>query len=335
MEYGIRIMSITLRDIANDAGVGMSTVSYVLSGSGVNKVGHETRKRILASAEKLGYLPNIGARGLSCGRTFMVGVLLEEQEFASSFYPDILQGLEYVLSKRDYGLLLASYSNEKELKAKCSYLLQRRVDGVAAFSGDWLVDFSSTGQPFLEKHIPIITMTRPFSGIPAVDINAFAIGEMASRYLVGLGHRKIAYAGPEISPRRAGLLSVLGTDSCPTFGKLTSYDFELGVTLFDWIRNLPERPTAVVVESDIAAVALIRTANAAGWKLPRDLSVVGIDGLDLGKISLPALTSVGQPTFERGAKTAELLLKMIDGEEVENFFFEPCMIVRESCCRVE
>ncbi len=329
-------MSVTLKDIASDAGVGMSTVSYVLSGSGVNKVGKETRKRILASAEKLGYLPNIGARGLSCGRTFMVGVLLEEQEFASSFYPDILQGLEHVLNKRDYGLLLASYSNAEEWKAKCSYLLQRRVDGVAAFPGGWLADFSPM-QPsqLLEKRIPMVTMTRSFPGIPSVGINPFAIGETAARYLVELGHRKIAYAGPDSSPRRAGILSVLGTDSCPTFGKLISYDFELGVTLFDWIRTLPDRPTAVVVESDIAAVALIRTANAAGWQLPRDLSVVGIDGLDFGKISLPALTSVGQPTFERGVKTAELLLKLIDGEEVENFFFEPRMIVRESCRRID
>ncbi len=327
-------MSITLKDIASDAGVGMSTVSYVLTGSGVNKVGKETRKRILASAEKLGYLPNIGARGLSCGRTFMIGVLLEEQEFASSFYPDILQGLEHVLNQRNYGLLLASYSSAEELKAKCFYLLQRRVDGVAAFPGAWLDDLSPM-QPLLEKQIPMVTMTRSFPGIPSIGIEPFVIGETAARYLVELGHRNIAYAGPESSPRRTGILSVLGKETCPTFGKLASYDFELGITLFDWIRSLAERPTAVVVESDIAAVALIRTACASGWKLPRDLSVVGIDGLDFGKISLPALTSVGQPTFERGEKTAELLFELIDGRKVDNFFFQPRMIVRESCCSLE
>lgn len=326
-------MSVTLKDIANDAGVGMSTVSYVLSGSGVNKVGRETRKRILASADRLGYLPNIGARGLSCGRTFMIGVLLEEQEFASSFYPDILQGLEHVLSVKNYGVLLASYRSEEELKAKCSYLLQRRVDGVAAFLGEWLISLTPL-QALLEKQIPMVTMVRSFPGIPAVGIDPITIGETAARYLTGLGHRKIAYAGPLSSLRRNGILSVLGADSCPTYGALRLYDFEIGVALFDWIRELPDRPTAVIVESDIAAVALIRTATAHGWKLPQDLSVVGIDGCAFGKISLPALTSVGQPKFERGEKTAELLLDMIAGKEVESFLFAPRMQIRESCCEV-
>ena len=326
-------MSVTLKDIACDAGVGMSTVSYVLSGSGVNKVGKETRKRILASAAKLGYLPNIGARGLSCGRTFMIGVLLEEQEFASSFYPDILQGLEHVLNGRDYGLLLASYSDRQELESRCSYFLQRRVDGVAAFPAGWL-ESAAPLQAFQEKGIPVVTMTRSFPGIPSVGIDPFAIGETAARYLMSLGHRSIAYAGPASSQRRAGILSALGAEECPTYGKLAIYDFELGVELFDWICSLPERPTAVVVESDIAAVALIRTAATRGWRLPHDLSVIGIDGLDLGKISLPALTSVGQPTFERGGKTAELLLDMIGGKPVESFYFQPRMIVRDSCCEI-
>ena len=326
-------MSVTLKDIACDAGVGVSTVSYVLSGSGIDKVSKETHKRILASAEKLGYLPNIGARGLSCGRTFMIGVLLEEQEFASSFYPDILQGLEHVLNGRDYGLLLASYSNRQELESRCFYFLQRRVDGVAAFPASWL-DSAASFEQFQKNNVPVVTMTGSFPGIPSVRIDPFAIGETAARYLMSLNHRNIAYAGPLCSPRRAGILAALGVQECPTYGTLTIYNFELGMALFDWIRNLPERPTAVIVESDIAAIGLIRTATVHGWRIPQDLSVVGIDGLDLGKVSLPALTSVGQPTFERGEKTAELLLNMIDGKSVESFYFQPRMIVRGSCCPI-
>lgn len=326
-------MSVTLKDVAHDAGVGMSTASYVLTGSGVNKVSSETRKQILASAEKLGYMPNILARGLSCGKTFMIGVLLEEQEFANSFYPDILQGLEQVLDRNDYGLLLASYRNQSELETRCSYFLQRHVDGVAVFPAHWL-DNAASLQKIMKRGVPVITMTRSFPGIPSVEITPFAIGETAAQYLVELGHRNIAYAGPIDSPRREGILSVLGKDECPTYGKHANYNFEMGEALFDWLLQLSLRPTAVIVESDIAAVALIRAAALHGLRLPDDLSVVGIDGLDLGRISLPSLTSVGQPTLERGWKAAEMLLDMIAGKTRESFYFHPRMIVRDSCCRI-
>ncbi len=325
-------MKVTLKDIALDAKVGMSTVSYVLAGTSNVKLSQKTREKVLASAEKLGYVPNIGARGLSCGKTFMIGVLIDEQEFSSSFYPEILQGLENMLNAHDYGILLASYSNIDELPEKCSYLLQRRVEGVAVFAGDWI----SSTEPFLnllKNQLPAVMMTVSLAGVISVGTDPVAVGKLAADYLVNLGHREIAYAGPESSLRLTGIRSVLGQTPCQVFGKLQRYDFDIGVELFNWLCSLEKRPSAVIVESDIAAVALIRTAVQYGWKLPQELSIVGIDGLDLGRVSLPALTSVGQPTYLRGQKAGEILLKLINGEPVETPNFEPWMIVRESCCK--
>ncbi len=321
-------MPATLKDIAKDANVAMSTVSYVLSGTGIHKVSEDTCKRILASAKRLHYRPNIKARGLSKGRTYMVGALI--RQLTTSFIPEIIQGLEKVLEDNGCCLILSTYTDSTEFTRKCNYLYQHGVEGVAVLPEEDLPE-PNTGDLGLNR-IPVVSIASTLADYPKVWVDPLAVGRMALRYLAELGHREIAYGGT-LLPRLQGMLELARHYPglrCRCQGDLT-YRPVGGETLLAWLRTLEPFPTAVITDSDIDAIALIQAATRTGIRVPEDLSVVGVDDLEVGRYSLPALTSIGQPKLDQGARAAELLLDAIDGREIHDCILQPFLVERQSC----
>ena len=325
-------MAVTMRDIAKEANVALSTVSYVLSGNGLHKVGEETCKRILDTASRMHYRPNLKARSLSKGRTYIVGALF--RHLTVSFVPEIIAGLEQVLEDNGYCLILATYDSPKQFTEKCNYLYQHGVEGaviIPIFNG---VKFPDIGE-LAQDNIPIVTIGNELGSFPKVLVEPQAVGKYAFDYLAGLGHRRIAYAGC-YAPRVEGMLAaqkhhpgvVLNWKETPLQGK------DAGEEILKYIKSLPELPSAVVTDSDIEAISFMHWAFRAGIRVPEDISVVGIDGMEIGAYANPPLTAVAQPMTEQGRQGGELLLEAINGGKVADRILQPFILERESCRKI-
>lgn len=325
-------MAVTLRDVAKDANVAMSTVSYVLSGSGLHKVSDDTCQRILESARRLHYRPNLKARGLSKGRTYIAGALFRQLNI--SFVPEIIEGLEQVLEENGYCLILATYASPREFTDKCNYLYQHGVEGVAV-----LPLFNDVQEPDIGDlaiaNIPLISIGGAGMEFPKVLVEPHAVGRTAFTYLAEMGHRNIAYAGNYPS-RIHGMR--FAQKKYPDV-KFTWNDDPVSVTgdgesIFKFVMSLDPRPTAVLADCDIDAIAFMHCALRNNFRIPEDFSVVGIDGLEIGAYASVPLTSVGQPTVEQGRQGGKLLLDAMNGKNIEDCILQPFMIERESCRKI-
>lgn len=322
-------MAVTLKDVAKEAQVGVSTVSYVLSGSGLHKVGSDTCQRILEVAHRLHYRPNIQARSLCKGHTFIAGALI--RQLTISFVPEIVEGLEEVLEKNGYCLILATYSTQEEFTQKCNYLYQHGVEAVAIIPLFYDFETADTGE--LESaRIPIITIGKDFGNFTKIMVEPHGVGRQAVNFLASHGHRHIAYIGG-YENRIGGMLEAQKNfpDLKIDFGPVLSADCERDKVIFDYFIKLSPRPTAIVIDSDIDAIAFMHLAIQAGLRIPEDISVLGVDGTDIGRYSNPPLTAVGQPTYEQGRCAAELMLNAIAGNSIIDKIMQPFIIERNSC----
>jgi LacI family transcriptional regulator len=320
-------MTATLKQIAEDAHVAMSTVSYILSGTGRHKFSEATCRKVLESAERLNYRPNLKARALCKGRTYVVGALF--RSLTLSFIPHIIEGFEQVLETNGFGLLLATYTPDNFTR-QCNYLYQHGVEGVAILPSP---DITVPDLGDLERAgIPVISIAESLGNRPKVLVAPEDTGSLPMRYLADHGHRIVAYAGG-FETRRRGIRQVISH----TRGSHCHFLVQNGATFpnvhetFQWLKSLSPFPTAVICDSDTYAVALIQCATQDGLRIPEDLSVIGIDGMDIGNYSLPPLTTVAQQTYEHGIKAGELLLDAINGKEVRDCVMHPTIIERQSC----
>lgn len=325
-------MAVTMRDIAREANVALSTVSYVLSGNGLHKVGEKTCKRILDTANRMHYRPNLKARSLSKGRTYIVGALF--RKLTVSFVPEIIAGLEQVLEDNGYCLILATYDSPQQFTEKCNYLYQHGVEGAVIIPLFNDVKFPDIGE-LAQDNIPIITIGNELGNFPKVLVEPQAVGKYAFTYLAELGHRRIAYAGC-YAPRIKGMLAAHKHHPDVEFNwkdtPLTEKD--TGEEILKYITGLPQLPTAVVTDSDIEAISFMHRAFRSGIRIPEDISVVGIDGMEIGAYTNPPLSAVAQPTIEQGRRGGELLLDAINGCQVEDCILQPFILERESCRKI-
>lgn len=322
-------MAATLKDVALKAGVGISTVSYVINGTGIDKVGEETRKRILSVAAALSYRPSIAARGLRQGKTFLAGGLFPSIE--DSFIPELLQGLEDVLNSHHYSLILCTYKNKKEFEEKCVLLNSKRVDGAIILpdSGN-----SSLGiYKKLLKEMPVVFIAKHIQelAIPYVMVDGQQIGFLGTEHLLKRGHRRIAFLGCGDLTRLNGYMEALKMYSVPFHEELV---FDLNNSkvrsMFHDVITLSPRPTALFAYSDNVAAEIIDEAQLCGIKIPEDLSVVGTDGLSLCSLIRPRLSTVVQPKYEQGFKAGDILMQQINHDHVNSQLLNPYLEERDS-----
>ncbi|MBO7742065.1 MAG: LacI family DNA-binding transcriptional regulator [Victivallales bacterium] len=320
-------MTATLKSIAQDARVAMSTVSYILSGTGLHKFSEETCRKVLESAERLNYRPNLKARALCKGRTYVVGALFRSLTY--SFVPNIIEGFEHVMESNGFCLMLATYTPDNFTR-KCNYLYQHGVEGVAILPSP---DITVPDLGDLERAgIPVISIADSLGNRPKVMVANEETGSLPMNYLADHGHTVVAYAGVD-EARRRGITKALDRHRhthCH-FMQQQCHPLPDVRETFAWLKSLSPFPTAVICDSDTYAVALIQCATQDGLRIPEDLSVMGIDGMDIGNYSLPPLTTVAQQTYEHGIKAGELLLDAINGKEVRDCIMQPTIIERQSC----
>ena len=308
----------TLRDVATRAGVSKATASRVLNGN--VRVDPETRDRVLAAMADLDYTPSATAQRLSSGRTLTISVVTSYVTRPQA--AERLRGVDAVLGDSEFDQVIY---NVETIDKRDQYLRglarAQRTDGLLVISlplSDTDVErLSSAAIPVVvvDAHAPAV------EGLPHVVGDDIQGGELATRHLLGLGHRRIAYLGDEFdnpfgfTSSRHRFMGYEQALAAAGLGVLTQH-VVLGAHSRYEARELairllahPDRPTAIFAASDTQALGVISAAHEAGLRVPDDLSVVGYDDIEMADYL--GLTTVRQGLFESGRIGAELLLSEI------------------------
>ena len=315
----------TIADIARRAGVSKGAVSYALNGQpGVSEA---TRQRIVAIAREIGFNPNSAARALSGASSRAVGLTLSRPARMLSiepFFMGLISGFEQELAARSYALMLQVVASpEMETEVYRRWWGERRVDGV--FVTDLRED--DIRIPVLDElQLPAVVIGGPgdTGRLPQVSSdNAGPIRE-AVAHLIGLGHRRIARVGGPPNMLHTRIRTEAFTEACAALGlpeALTvpsDYTGEQGTRATRELLDAADRPTAIIYDNDVMAVAGLSLAQEMGLSVPADLSIIAWDDSPLCSLVHPPLTALTRDVTAYGAHAARKLLAAIAGEPVSD-----------------
>lgn len=324
-----------IHDVAQLAGVSIATVSRVLQGS--PKVSPNTRNRINEAIEKLNYHPNKLAQNFRTQRTNNILIILPE--LGNTFYAEILAGIESVVNKQGYKILIVSSHGQPALEASLySMLEEKQVDGVINFSASLPAEVM---HKYANQHPVIIACRKLLDGnLPNVAIDNEKASFDIVNYMLNLGHKRFCYlAGPSELPlyndRLLGFRRALALRNITVDENLILHCEPTIQGGYDNVTKLLNRGasfSALVASGDTLAIGAIRALNRFGRAVPSECAVVGFDDIELSSIFSPSLTTVRQPHRQIGIRSAEQLLNIIGGGEpplcTEILNYE--LVIRES-----
>lgn len=316
-------MAITIKDIAERAGVTHSTVSRALHNSPL--ISAETTERVHKVALELGYLPSAAARSLKTHQTHALGVVLSSID--DPFFSEILQGIEDVAQANGYSLFIAA-SQRDPLREQTIVRAMREhsVDGVIICSTSFSV---SQGHSLVQVGVPIVVINNEAAedyrySIYHDDVDGT---RQIARHLIELGHRKIAYLGNALSGRTTlarlnGFRQEMDAAALPIppeyFLQAPGGGPEQGLAGLDLLLDLPDRPTALICFNDMMAIGVLKGLQQLGIQVPAEFSVTGFDNIVFSTYTNPPLTTFDQPKRSIGAKAAEQLLTLLHSPAGEN-----------------
>jgi LacI family transcriptional regulator len=316
-------LTITIYDVAKEAGVSMATVSRVVNGN--PNVKPATRKKVMEAIQRLGYRPNAVARGLASKRTTTVGVIIPD--ISSLFYAELARGIEDIATMYKYNIILCNSDQKMDKEIHLvNTLLEKQVDGLLFMGGQITEEHL---QVFKTAPVPIIlSATRdPKAELPSVTIDYLQASYDATLSLIERGHKKIAYISGPLDDPLAGQLRLEGYKKALTEAGLPvneeylfygDYRYDSGLQETEKLIQLAERPTAIFAMSDEMAVGAIHSCQDNGLVIPDDLEIIGFDNTRLTTMVRPMLTSVVQPMYDIGAVSMRLLTKYMNKEKVDD-----------------
>ncbi len=327
---------ITMRDVAEQAGVSKATVSHVINDT--RFVEDATKARVRAAIAALGYRPNVAARSLTTQRTRIIGLIVSD--VTNTFFGEIMRGIEDVLIANNYSLMLC---NTNEVLEREEYyidiLLRQGVDGIiaAATSQNWDVLNEAA-----KLSIPIVMLDRTFDEAqsPYVGVNNEQGAWLGARHLIERGYREIGIlAGFQrlstMRERLAGFERALDEAGLPL---RADWRLDSPLTIEDGKRAMArlmtarERPRAVFICNNLLSLGALLGLQELGLACPRDVAVVGFDDHPWAQVTNPPLTVVRQPTRAIGETAARKVLSALsDGSaESSSALFDCELILRRS-----
>jgi len=330
----------TIQDVANLAGVGKVTVSYVLNGQSKSaRISNETAEKVLQAARDLNYRPNAVARMLATKETKTLAIVFQYGAYFSTwsnFTNEVMRGVCAATVELGYDLMLHT-KHVGNPHTEADALADGRVDGVLILRDQ----DDPTLKDLLDRNFPVVQFfTRSDDARAAwVDADNYYGGQLATRHLLELGHRRIAMI-------RGGSGSVASNDRYNGYrdamegaGFVADDDYGFPIQNAEEDRERiaqlmarPDRPTAFFCWSDDTALAAIDSLRNLGYRVPEDVSVVGFDSLDVCLRSVPPLTSIRQPIREMAFDATRLLIQLIRGEPLirKQFLYPLSIDVRGS-----
>jgi Transcriptional regulators len=321
----------TIKDVAAQAGVSVTTVSRYLNSRGPMSLA--TKAKIESTMTRLGYTPNEVARSLHRNKTNIIGLIVPTS--AHPFLGELCAEAELRAYESDYKVLLCNSRLDRKKERDYVEMLKRhKVDGI--------VMASQTGdvEEFRDLDMPVVAIDRKLSDdIPYVTSDNYAGGALATRRLIARGCRKLAYFSGNLG------LDVLPNQRCEAFlaeskaGGAEAVVIQTDKDVFDFSqyeRLVDELFTELpdvdgVFASDVKAAHVIQACRRLGKRVPEDVKIVGYDDIQLASLFVPRLTTVHQPIAEMGRRAVELLVDMIAGKSVPMANVLPvCLVLRES-----
>jgi DNA-binding LacI/PurR family transcriptional regulator len=307
----------TLNEVARRAGCTPATVSNVLRNRG--RVGEQTRQRVLAAVEALGYQPHLAARALAEGRAPTIALMVSS--IANPFYPEFALAVERAARSSGQYLIICN-TNEDPLMGR-AYLEQiagTLSEGVLVMNAN--LDFADLHKTEARGAPVVLCMwERPSQspGLPCVAVDFRLAGELAGQHLLELGHRRIgAIVGSKVSgihaARYEGFLDALraaGLDPSHAPVLHAPDTTQGGYRAARALLEADPRLTAIFTTNDLPALGVLHAAADLGLRVPEDLSVTGITDIQLAQESRPALTTVAVPTVEAAELAVSLLRELI------------------------
>jgi LacI family transcriptional regulator len=306
----------TMRDVAELAGVSLTTVSHVINGT--RFVSGDVTERVQEAMKQLNYRPNELARSLRRGQTKTLGLILPDS--ANPYFAEIGHAIEATASNLGYNVILCNTHGAEEKEAHYINILRdRQVDGILfVAAGDQAKSISST----LGENFPILLVDRELVGVrtDVIIVDNHQGGLLATRHLLELGHRRIAcISGPSrVRPsaeRISGYTQALeeaGLAFDPALFRMGDFHPNSGYRAALDLLQQPDSPTAIFTCNDLMAIGVIRAAAEIGRRIPDDLSIVGFDDIELASYTIPPLTTIAQPIEKMGEIAAKTLIERIE-----------------------
>ena len=333
----------TITDVARAAGVHPSTVSRVLNGRAELSLLPETRERVVAAANRLGYRPSALARSLRLRRTFTLGMLVPD--ITNPFFPPIIKGVEDTAHARGYNLILCNTMDSSEREATYLRVLrERQVDGLLIASS-FMAD--STISELRREKFPYVLLNRATRGSDdlAVLPNNREGTAAGIDHLVELGHRRIGLVGgpqttmtgqERLANARAALRRHRLAADDAMVAIADGFSEDAGYIAARHLLRGGEAPTAIFTANDLIALGTLRAAREAGLVVPDDLSIVGFNDIPQADLFDPPLTTVHVPQLEMGAKAASLLIAQLEREPIaqRRVVLDATLVIRGSTAPV-
>ncbi len=302
----------TIRDLAASLGVSVMTVHRAIAGK--PDISPKTRERVLAEIERLGWRPNMAARGLRQGKTFTLGILVSN--VAASFLPEVLQGFNQTAETAGCHTFVSVHEHQPERAIRHLKTLQSKgVDGIILYPTQSGAEAEVVSN--VARSIPIVLVMREIEGLvlPAVLVDDVAAGRLAGEHLLGLGHRSIGFVGYADSvfsqQRREGFEAALAIQGVAMRPEWIIPDLEAqgdGARAARRILTASDRPTALFCASDRLAARAIQAATGLGLRIPDDLSIMGCNADPWGDLLTPPLSTVDQCRSQVGSRAALCIL---------------------------
>ncbi|MCK9451089.1 MAG: LacI family transcriptional regulator [Bacteroidales bacterium] len=338
---------VTLSSIATELQVSKTLVSLVLNGKAdalaINKL---TQQKVLDKARELNYKPNQVARGLRMGQTKTLGLLVAD--ISNPFYARITRTIEHEAEKAGYSLIVCSSDESKEREIRLlKTLLNRQVDGIIMTT---TLHDPKILQQLLPHRFPLVLVDRSLAGFESnfVGVDNAISAENAINHLIEIGHKNIGFLTltpdyiSSLSERKAGYLHALERHSIAVnnnyilqldYLKIKNKDYS---QLYQFLLDYPEI-TAVFSANNNLAVACLSIAKTLGRKIPKDLSLITFDDVELFEYTAPSVSSIAQPLEIIGQKSLQILLQQLknDNFTLQKEILSTQLNLRESSCGIK
>ncbi len=306
---------VSMKDVAAACGVSIATVSKALSNH--RDIGENTRKQIKEAADRMGYLPNQSARYLKTNRSYNIGVLFADaagRGLTHEFFSGVLQSLKTAVEAKGFDVTFVNTTYEMSYVDRASY---RGVDGVAVVGIDFL---DPKIQELLQSRLKVVTIDYIADNRTAIlSDNTDGMCQLM-RYIIEMGHRRIAYIhgdGSRVTKQRLAAyyrsMEEHGISVPPEYVRASLYlDIDRAYALTRELLALREPPTCIVYPDDVTCFGGINAIRAQGLRVPDDISVAGYDGIKAGQYEEPRLTTLRQDVRTMGELAAASLIEEIE-----------------------
>lgn len=319
-----------IRDVAHLAGVSVATVSRYLNQKGY--LSEKSKKKIEVAINELSYKPNLIARSLSTKQDNSIGLILPD--ITNPFFPELARAIEDTCMKKGYSIILCNTDDSIEKETHYLQLLKQKYVAGLIITMNHLPK-----SVYLDLNIPIVGLDRVENlPIPIITTDNERGGMMAAEYLIQKGSKNLLIlSGPaaeeSVARRVQGFQQYTATLEDVNVVILPSH-FNYKKSFHEIVRFLKEHPTidGIFACSDMDGIAAIKAATSLNYSIPEEIQVIGFDGISIGELTSPSLTSVAQNIYLLGSLAAEQLIAQIEGQEVvkQSLKIAPQLVLRDS-----